>query len=270
MRAMASITGFLAMVSLGMLICGLIVGERDVWVWGLILLVANCVIGPICQTIADCKDGLYTPEKLDTKKTNVSGKAKKKTEGTEKMGKSFYSDEEVQRMIDGMRKMAAKMDAEEAEKERRASPEFQADLHARFLEHYSRIQKEEKHIRWVKNINQDAAGALLLDVCSAMTYAPRYNDVYGLEGIVALPISNLPMLVYKFSSARTGWIHYSLIALVQMDDTHFRLFSVESSDRCMFLCEFAEYRHINYGEVRFVDTFKRIQQILAESKEKDV
>lgn len=271
MRAIASITGLLAMLFIGGTIGGLIFGAPEIWGTSLALLGLDAIIGMTAQYFADREDARFIQElAMIAKEVEEEEKArqvaqedwKEEIEEEEDMilsedffddGFEVLTDDVIQTIVDDLKNNAVE----------------KQDLIAKFDENYYRIKAAPRCSCWVDNITQDASGALLLDVCASMPYAPRYGDIYHLIGVCATDAVGTPALVYAIAPSRGG-IQYTYLCLVCTKEKAFRLFSAERSNHCIYFCEFLNGRHINYGELSSEMSMPmRVREILqSESKNK--
>lgn len=232
MRLIASVMGLLAMLCIGFFIGGLIIGDPGTWGLGIGGFALCCIIGPVAQYISDRANGVY--------------------------------DEKIQTMVDNLREQARRnrlAAAEKASTEKRASHK---SLVQRFDENYARIEALPDHGCTTEHIMQDEAGRLLLDLCASMPYAPRRDDIFKMQGLVAIKTDGRPSIYYIISPEGAVCIEYLCLCIVREKDGRLRLFSVEPSRYYTYLCEFANGSHINYGDLgkERVDTM--IEKILRE------
>ena len=258
MRAIASITGLLAMLFIGGTIGGLIFGAPEIWGTSLALLGLDALIGMTAQYFADQKDAQFIRELAMIAKEVEEEEIEEDEDRI--LSEDFFddgfevlTDDVIQTIVDNLKINAAE----------------KQDLIAKFDENYYRIKAAPRCSCWVDNITQDASGALLLDVCASMPYAPRYGDIYHLIGVCATDAVGTPALVYAIAPSRGG-IQYTYLCLVCTKEKAFRLFSAERSNHCIYFCEFLNGRHINYGELSSEMSMPmRVREILqSESKNK--
>ncbi len=271
MRTMAKIMGWTAMLGIGLLIGGLIVGTRATWIWGIVLFLGSIILGPAFQYAADRKDGAY--DHFYEARATSAEKEKpmpKEHERQEEKGESFYSPEEQEIILNLMKRQIRLERLKEGEADVGDDLKDNERLLSMHKESYMRIKEEHGCLRHVSGIEEDAAGQLLRTVCSCMLYSPNPNrDFCALRAVCSIEICGAQTLAYSFSPTAFQPIFYSWVFLVRTEDNEIRFFTLErSSDRFQYLCEFKSGRHINYEAVaKASEAFDRIEAILNKEKE---
>ncbi len=278
MRFVAKLTGVLALPLIGVIIGGLIVGNSATWGWGLALFAVDCIVGMVAQYIADQRDMRFARELMEIAEEVYAeqGEGEESKEeyeiedendgdeelefeeecGLEKedLGEDLTAlrKREMQRIIDIMKKNGS---VDEAQRMKNNG------MLERFHSHYERLSALPESGRAICYVEDDPSAELLFEVCASMPYAPRRHDFFEAIAVLAVEIEGAPAIWYALKP-RGGGIQYASVFLVRSKSDKIRLFSVEPSAHTLFLCEFADGRHINYGDVRPADFRDRIGEIL--------
>lgn len=270
MRAIASITGLLAMLFIGGTVGGLIFGAPEIWGTSLVLLGLDAIIGMTAQYFADQKDAQFIRElAMIAKEVEEEEKAWAQKEAREEemedeeeveiLSRDVFEEDffdptsaEIQTILDILDK------ERNADKRKNADS---ADLLKRHKEHYERLKGFGDGGHFIGNVEQDPSGAFLFELCASMSYAPRRSDIYNARGVLAIEIADAPTIWYALRPMSGAAIQYVSIFLVRLGEK-IRFFSMEKSALSLFLCEFSDGRHVNYGNTSIIECRERIAEIL--------
>lgn len=260
MRAMAKITGWTAILGIGLFFGGLIADARDTWIFGLIMFLGSIVLGPICQYAADRGDGVYDAlyDKEALKKERDLMEKQKKDEN-----KGFHSEQEMELILNLMKRQMRLEDMKDGEPDPGQDPKTVEKLLALHKENYMRICGKGGKLRPSEDKKETYDAKYLLEMaCSSMLYSPTpRRDLRNIHCIATMTLYGAQTVFYLMTPTHAGPVDYFAVFLVRADEK-VRFFTLERSDM-LFLCEFRDDRHVNHGTIKNgSEIFDRIEEIL--------
>lgn len=104
----------------------------------------------------------------------------------------------------------------------------------------------------------DDADLFSKKVFRVMPHAPRPVTLFLLTGVFADKIGEFPLICYEYEPTS----EHCMILLVRVEEK-IRVFTLEPDASCIFLCEYRDGKHINYGTLKPGDLpSERIKKIL--------
>jgi hypothetical protein len=104
----------------------------------------------------------------------------------------------------------------------------------------------------------DDADLFSKKVFRVMPHAPRPASLFLLTAVFADKIGEFPLICYEYEPTS----EHCMILLVRAGET-IRVFTLEPDTSCIFLCEYRDRKHINYGTLKPSDLLsEQIEKIL--------
>lgn len=239
MRRFITLTHILFPLFVGFIIGGAISGNSGFLTFGIILLVMDVIIGITLQNVFD-RSSYSNNNEFSNEHQKV------------------ISDFLITKLMQEVKAQESEHKASREEKRQKRNA-----LCEEFEDAYSILELGggDKPVSF-RDMRNDDAGSLLLNVCEQMPHAPLLNTLFGLYEVFIEDLNNTPAIVYKFLYHQNSICENAYIYLVLAQDDKIRLFAVETDFSAFVLCEYSGNSHLNYGRVELKDVPSRIKEIL--------
>ena len=263
MNGAKTVTHILFPVFIGLIVGAAISRSGALLVWGIVLLVADIIIGITLQHAIDKKSYRDAWNNLSfEQKRKIADFLYEKTK-QDMRAEGIDVDGEIKKFCDEFNRehKLGKYSGEYSDDNESGSRSAENDLCKELDAIYAKLEADGG-TRLTNNIKGDEAGAFLLTICAKMPHAPL---LHTLAGLCAISIENLdgqPAIVYSFRYAPKSICQNACIFLVHTETEKIRLFAVETDFLAFALCEYSGNSHLNYGPVELNNAASRIKEIL--------
>ena len=131
----------------------------------------------------------------------------------------------------------------------------------RFDELYGNFSsdREEKKIQ---SLLGDELGLFLFDVCYSMPHAPLLRSLPTIDSAYISDFGVARVIGYSFHVDTRTVGDIAMIFIARYSDNRMRLLAIETHCGLLYLCEYMENRHINYGVIEFETRLQKITDVL--------
>ena len=139
----------------------------------------------------------------------------------------------------------------------------------RFDELYGNFSsdREEKKIQ---SLLGDELGLFLFDVCYSMPHAPLLRSLAAIDSAYISDFGVARVIGYSFHVDTRTIGDIAMIFIARYSDNRIRLLAIETHCRLLYLCEYMENRHINYGVIEFETRLQKIADVLSKEPKRRV